>query len=257
MNSSISEAERVRYLDAMGVVSYIPRIELPGAKPSALCDGSGFENAQPEPAVVAEPSGVLKNKPGKETLQQLQASLTSPVKAAPAKPATRVVPGPAPRVTSVAQKTPAAMAVHFHWAMLQPSSSMLLLVPVSHLGQPQLELLKKILGAIHITVPALSTQEQISWPPDRKPTGASTFTIDDAREMLQALLQGWQKRFSELRHVLVFDPHLGKTLFQEIHVEGIHLRILPSLQEMTVNPPEKIAEAKHTAWQILKELKTS
>lgn len=252
MKLSLSEAERIRYLDAMGVVSYIPRIELPGAQPSVLCDATGLENAVSSVSVIAEPVAPLKNAPGKETLRQLQASL-----AAPAKPAARVVPGPAPRVTSAAQKTPPSMAVHFHWAILKPSPSMLLLIPVSHLGQVQMELLKKILGAINITVPALSTQEQVSWPPDFKPVGASTFTIDDAREMLQALLQGWQKRFGELRHVLVFDPHLGKTLFQEIHVEGIHLRILPSLQEMTVNPPEKIAEAKQIAWQILKELKAS
>lgn len=249
MSHTMTEAERIRYLDAMGVVSYIPRIELPGAKPSVLCDASGCEEL---PLVVYSISAAPK--PGRDTLQQLQAGL-GVSKAVPVKSAPRVVPGPAPRVTSATLKTPAAMAVHFHWVVLQPAPSLLLLAPAAHLGQAQLELLKNILAAIQVVAPVVSTQEQVSWPPDRKPAGASSFTIDDAREMVRALLQGWQKRFGELRHVLVFDPHLGKTLFDGVSVPGLGLRVLPSLYEMTASPPEKIAEAKKTTWQLLKDLK--
>ena len=226
----MNEAERLAYLDAMGVESYMPRVVLPGALPSELCD-------MPELTEVA----------------------TSLPVAAPQ----RVAEPPRSVATSVTTSTttPTQMTVRFHWVIFQPTPAMLLLIPSAHKDQNCMQLLKKILGAIGVVAP-LTELENFVWPPvlsSPSNLAVSNNSLADAKETLHALLEGYQLKQKKIQgsidHVLVFDENLGQTLFDDFNIPGIQARILPSLQLMLNSSPEKVAALKQAAWQRLKDLK--
>ncbi len=56
MFQQLPEATRLAYLDAMGVESFFPRVELPGAPPAVLCE------TLPEPAVAEELPAVNRSE---------------------------------------------------------------------------------------------------------------------------------------------------------------------------------------------------
>lgn len=245
----MNEAERLAYLDAMGVQSYTPRVILPGALRSEQCEASElFELSKPEAVAVS----------ASDAFKQLQASLAdvktrNPVAIqSPTTPTVNTVPSLSVRATQ--------MSVRFHWVIFQPTQAVLLLIPSAHTDQKCMELLKKILSAIGIVAP-LTALENFVWPPvlavssDRAVTMNS---LNDAKETLSALLEGYQlkqkKSPEHLKQVLVFDENLGKTLFEGVDIPGLQLRILPSLQLMVTSSPEKVKELKGVAWQRLVDL---
>jgi len=253
----MNEAERLSYLQAMGVESYIPRVALPGARPSLACEMPAFESSGKQEPALAEANSA------KHPLKALQESLVE------AKPARATTPSlPASNQTATTNQTAIQMGtqksmqinVRFHWVIFQPVPEMLLLVPVAHTDQNGMELLKKILAAIDVLNAPLSPLENFVWPPPSHPSQFVTGnSLSDAQETLQALLEGYQLKQKQqqtvLSNVLVFDGNLGKTLFEGMRLPGIQLRILPSLSLMLTSAPEKIAEAKQLTWQRLKDIK--
>lgn len=246
----MNEVERLAYLEAMGVESYIPRLVLPGALPSPV-----FEMLAPVSASTSASAGedVVS---GSEVLKQL---LTD---AAPApKP-------PTPSRNVAAQQTmqattPSAtqVGVRFHWTIFQPTPTMLLLIPAAHTDRDCMQLLKKILAAIGVAEPTAAS-EQFIWPPATNAMSArmsAANNLADAKETLHGLLEGYQLKQKKLQgtidYVLVFDENLGQTLFDGFSSPAMQVRILPSLQLMLSSAPEKVAALKQMAWQRLKDLK--
>jgi len=247
----MNEAERLAYLEVMGIESYVPRRVLPGAKPSQLQEGNVVVAESPVEK-SAEKNAVLKTSPLKslqESLQMTPASKPPPVAA----PATRKVSAPA---------TNGATQVHvrFHWVIYQPLPSLLVMVPVAHTDAPALALLKKILAAMNVLDVPLNACSEFVWPPVSVAPGSSaaSYRLSDARETLQAFLEGWQlkqKMTTSLRYLLVFDGTLGKTVFEDMSLPDVSVHVLPALHTMLTSSPEKIAEAKRLTWHSLKELK--
>lgn len=245
MNQAMSETERLSYLEAMGVESYVPRLALPGALPSVLCE------MQASPVIE-----VAEDVSGRDALKQL---VTKPLAAQ--KPAAPASPRNVTPPVQAATQTTTQVSVRFHWVIFQPTPAMLLLVPSAHTDQNCLQLLKKILAAIGVVGPLVQL-ENFVWPPVSASVSARSIpanSLSDAKETLQALLEGYQlkQKTSQgtIDHVLVFDENLGKTLFEGFHIQDMQIRILPSLQLMLTSAPEKVAELKQAAWQRLKDLK--
>lgn len=245
MNQAMSETERLSYLAAMGIESYVPRLALPGALPSVLCE----IEASPEVAVAESASG-------RDALKQLVAKPVVTQKP-PAVPLPRNMVSPA----QVATQTTTQVSVRFHWVIFQPTPATLLLVPSAHTDQNCLQLLKKILAAIGVAEPLVAL-ENFVWPPVSASAPTQSILVNslsDAKETLHALLEGYQLKQNNIptaiNHVLVFDENLGKTLFEGASIPGMQVRILPSLQLMLTSSPEKVAELKQVAWQRLKDLK--
>jgi hypothetical protein len=239
----VDEAERLAYLDAMGVESYTPRMILPGALPSALYDiDSGKKAEVPEPA----PEIISGSTSGKDVLKHLQLDVPDST--------TVIAKAPVPQ-----KQVQTQVSVRFHWAIFQPTPAILLLLPSAHTEQNCMELLKKMMSAIGVIAPLLPLEDFV-WPPVlHNPSRRATSSLADARETLHALLEGYQlkqkKLQQPLKHVLVFEENLGKTLFDGAVFPDLQLRILPSLQLMLTSSPEKVAELKRSAWQRLKDLK--
>ena len=250
----MNEVERLAYLSAMGIESYIPRIGLPGALPSVVCEMPVSDTIQEQKSAPSE------NAAGKASLKELQSSLASqkPVNQKPVPPKPVVIPSQSAEVSAAAS---AQINVRFHWTLFQPVSEMLLLVPIAHTDQYCIALLKKILSAIGVVEVSLVPIDNFVWPPSSGSSlrGVAGNGLHDARETLQAFLEGYQlKQKSQqqmIHNVLVFDGNLGKTLFEGVSFPDMQLRILPSLQLMLNSTPEKVAEAKQFTWQRLKDLK--
>ncbi len=248
----MNETERLTYLDAMGVISYIPRVVLPGALPSVLCEETVYEAAAGKEVASEVPLAA-------NSLRELQGSLAG--KNSTDKRAVSVKPAQAKAATQAVSTS--QINVRFHWVIFQPVPEMLLLVPVAHTDRNGLELLKKILSAIGILNIPLSPLENFVWPPvahNSVQTIAMGNGLNDARETLQAFLEGYQFKQKQqqqalIKNALVFDGNLGKTIFEGMNLPDIQLRILPSLHLMLTSSPEKIAEAKQLTWQRLKDLK--
>jgi hypothetical protein len=242
VSQSMNEMERLSYLQAMGIDSYVPRLTLPGALPSVLCEVEEFGEVAMQEAV-----------PGRDALKQL---VSQPVVAQkPLAAPQRNTAAPA------AIQTATQVSVRFHWVIFQPTPAVLLLLPSAHADQEGLQLLKKILVAINIA-DQLTPLENFIWPPvSSAPSTVSkpVNSLDDAKKTLHALLEHYQlkQRHTKIAidHVLVFDENLGKSLFEGVNILNMQIRILPSLQLMLNSAPEKITELKQATWQRLKDLK--
>jgi len=253
----MNEVQRLAYLNAMDVISYIPRVNLPGAKPSMLCDLTDCAVLlDMAPALTANIS--QEHKVGKESLTQLQSGLATN-KVATAVPVSAAVQVP---TKNNIVKDAAQINVRFHWVIFQPVQELLILLPAAHQENSCMQLLKNILSAIDIKYSAIAPLENFVWPP-ALPASVNlapvSNSLGDARETVQALLEGYQLKQQRLqqplRNILVFDDNLGRTLFNDMIIPELPIRILPSLQVMSVSSPEKIAEAKRITWQKLKDLK--
>ena len=249
----MNETERLAYLEAMGVASYIPRLVLPGALPSPACSMPVYEVEMAVATTVTVDAGreVIS---GGDVLKQL---LAGPAPK-PASPQNVVSPPIQTTIPSSAQ-----VGVRFHWTIFQPTPAMLLLVPAAHTDKDCMQLLTKILAAIGVAAPTVA-MEQFIWPPATNTRSAHAPVVNslaDAKETLHGLLEGYQMKQKKLQnavdHVLVFDENLGQTLFDGFSVPAMQVRILPSLQLMLNSAPEKVAALKQAAWQRLKDLKKS
>ena len=239
----MNEVERLAYLDAMGVDSYTPRVILPGALPSVLDVIDNNETMELTETAQEVTSATVS---GQDVLKQLQAEITSPK-------------APVAKTATVQKSASTQISVRFHWIIYQPISTMLLLLPSAHAEQNCMELLRKMMSAIDVNAP-LVPMENFVWPPvSNNASHRSSSSLEDARETLHALLEGYhlkqKKQQQPLRQVLVFDENLGRALFDGITIADLEIRILPSLHLILTSSPEKVAELKRLAWQRLKDLK--
>ena len=244
----MNEVQRLQYLDAMGLDSYLPRRVLPGALPSVLCPWPAevpvFADEQP---VVATPAARHTAASGaavdKQVMSRLQQDLQGPARK---QPATKTPVAPPPTATP-----PAPVSVQqFQLALFQPAAALMVLVPAQHLESRHLQLLKNILLAIQIKVDALVPVDNFIWPP-RLQAGTKTMdsSISAARETLHALLEGHQLK-SGLRQVLVFGGELATQLFPPEELKPLQVFPLPDLQHMLED-----GEQKKITWQQIRVLK--
>lgn len=258
----MNEVERLAYLDAMDVISYVPRLNLVGAKPSVLCDLTGCEVLLDLPVKTDDPVAKQHSAiTGKETIAQLQNALVGQKSSAPQKrmPFVSAVESSSSVQNTSAQST-SKINVRFQWAVIQPTQELLVLIPVAQYEKNCIKLLKNILVAIGIDDPSLTSVENFVWPPALSSSLNSTAvnnSLVDAQQTLQGFIEGYQlkQKLNPLTNILVFDGNLGKAVFEGVTIVGVQIRILPSLQLMSASSPEKIAEAKKVTWQKLKDLK--
>jgi hypothetical protein len=246
----MNEAERLAYLDAMGIDSYVPRKVLPGARPSPVYDSHRAKPVRDEPVATS-------SKATKSPLKALQEDLQPSPPASRSRQKTTAV---TPPVLLPAASGATKIHVRFHWGIFQPVPSLLAMVPLAHTDVAALSLLRKILASIGVPDVPLVVREEFVWPPQRSAASGSVASnhLDDARETLHAFLEAWQLKqqaSASLRHLLVFDGNLGKTVFDGLSWPGVQVSVLPGLHTMLTSSPEKIAEAKRFTWQALKELK--
>jgi len=217
----MNEDAHLAYLYAMGIPLYTPRVVLPGARPAPLREHAVIAE-QVSPAVTAAKSSapVLH-------LQALQQTLRATVTTT-AQPQNRSAALQAKPQTVTAKPVAARVHLRFHWAIYQPVPAMLALVPIAQTDTQALSLLKKILAAIRIPE-SLAKHSEFVWPPTGNGDHAvPSLRIEDAREALQAFFEGCrlkQTEASPLRHVLVFDGDLAKTVFEGVDLQPLQVHL--------------------------------
>lgn len=234
------EPRRQAFLDAMGVVSYVPRFVLVNARPSPRCAMPSAPSHVPDP-VVATPAGP---------------SAESPAPVAEAR-----VPRPALDLPGVLSPSPVARVERDHTskpvrftADLVASQLGLMFVSEGGLTPEQKRLLANIAKAfsrhfLQDRAPGLQAS-RFSWPVTQSPGLAQG--VDAARDALSANLLAQAERF-ELRWVVLFgdtlQPYVDTRL---LAAEGIALLHCVAVAELLSQ-----ATAKADLWRALRQAATA
>lgn len=243
------EPRRQSFLDAMGVVSYVPRFVLPNALPSPRCEmplpGRGKLRPEPQPEVSAVAA------PATNTPSQ---NLAAPTRVVPGQSGEARRRGDMPAVeTAPAQPKPAqataAEAVRFN-ADLVTSLLGLMFVSDGNLIPEQKRLLANIASAF--SRHCLQGQEaglqagRFSWPVVQ--TAGLAQGAEAARDALTANLLAQAER-QGVKWVVVFGERLLAYVDAELLArEGVSLLRAASLAELPGN-----AGAKAALWRALQE----
>lgn len=233
--STASEIQRREYLQAMGIVQYVPRWILPGAKTSVHL-------APPveQPLPVAEPPAEMPAPAAPRVLETVVTGLVDAL--APARKPR--LPAEEKPVESAAAAA-AAAAPHFALSIWRPSAA-LMVIDSRPSGQalPTDALLHNMLRAKGIaTAPAAA--DVLRWPPL---AGQATDTWAAASEMTLAFLQArlelqpaaylWLLGECAYRAVVAAGKPYGESLGQALNLEslGTLALVLPSLSDMLRQP---------------------
>lgn len=156
MNSSTSNAEvlRLQYLQAMGIITYYPRLQLPGALPSQACDWSfpeKVERTDPAVAAVAEPMPEPRQSTAtrpRESAADLAGTLRHaawqadeqgiPVEA-PIKPTRPLGASRAESAPNKQEQVHPDEALHFQLLLLHVDADLAVVLQIPALGRPQLQ----------------------------------------------------------------------------------------------------------------------
>jgi hypothetical protein len=247
------EWQRLRYLQAMGLVSYIPRRILPGAKPSEQCDW-------PEGLAVFDTLADTLHKPDKASgsvdesvFARLQRDLAGKEK--PASKRKDVSDDAAHDTKALQSVNPESRAelIQFQLTLFQPRPDLLLLVKAQEMESKHIQLLKNILFAIGIKQTELVPLDNFHWPPALRPSSGQAVrgtnkNLPAAQETLHALLEGYQRKM-DIKQILMFDQRLGNMLFPETVAKAFPLYVLPGLQDMLND-----AHHKKICWQQIRHL---
>lgn len=241
----MNEQERLAYLQAMGVDSYVPRVVLPGARPSPV---------QPLVAILPPVATPVAGDRQPEALADLRRELGAARPAPATKPANTRRNAP----VAVAKTTVASSQddiSSFQLVIFHPIPALLLLVPQLHTDKAHLQLLGNILQAIDVRTAALVPKGNFAWPlPGARPGGPIGNDLASARETLESLLEGYRQK-QGVQRVLVFSLQLGKLLFPATNDHGVQssplmIQVVPGLKEMLED-----SQQKKLAWQRLRPLK--
>ena len=237
----MNETERLAYLHAMSIDSYVPRVALPGALPS--------------PTYAVQVPAVVETR-DQSALSSQSARMKSPVFAQLREALDESAKPSLKKITPLEAATPASAQssrlmpsaqLQFQLAIFHPVTSLLVLVPGGQLQPVHMQLLVKILQAIDIPVNTLAPVDHFEWPPRAATLERGIATV---REVLLSLLEGYQHK--GVRNVVVFSPSLGQMLFFDASPVGLSLFQVPELQSMLDD-----AQQKKTTWNILRVLKKS
>lgn len=230
--SSLSEAQRREYLQAMGIAQYVPRWILPGAKPSPRIE-LPFE----EPTVAAATTDTTKIAPEPPRV------LTTVV--------TGLVESLSPTRKSIASadekpaQTEAEVVPNFALSIWRPSTALLVLdARPSGQALPTQSLLRNILRAKGIETLS-GAPDVLRWPPMAgQPAGTwaavheMTLAFLQARLELQPASYLWLMGENAYRAVVTDGKAYGECLGQALNLETLATLalVLPSLSDMLHQP---------------------
>lgn len=254
-----TEPQRLQYLEAMGLTAWVARYRLPHARPSEACEWELPERPAPSPpaerlqALLEEADCAARQAPpGPPTVEPPRAASPRRARQMLGIAPSSEEPSPASeQVVVSAEPKPAQPPLRFvlqvaclggRWLVIVPQET----VPDDIQGQLLGNLLKA--AAIDIEPPAF---EAFRWPPmENLPVDAP---LEEAREGLQAFVEGTRRRGWSPERVLVFghDDILDRLLGMR---EGqAELLGLPGWQFPALAELAQSAAAKRALWPVLLE----
>lgn len=230
--SSLNEAQRREYLQAMGIAQYVPRWILPGAKPSPRIELPYEETVvetvtAPAAEIVPEPPRVLTTVV--TGLVEALSPTRKSIAAAGEKPA----------------PTEVEVVPNFALSIWRPSTALLVLdARPSGQALPTQSLLHNILRAKGIET-LNGSPDVLRWPPMAgQPAGTwvavheMTLAFLQARLELQPATYLWLMGENAYRAVVADGKAYGECLGQALNLEalGTLALVLPSLSDMLHQP---------------------
>ncbi|MFQ3786668.1 hypothetical protein [Halomonas sp. A29] len=254
-----TEPQRLQYLEAMGLTAWVARYQLPHARPTEACEWELPE--RPVASPPAERLHALLDEAEAAARQPTPPPAVEPPRARTVKRARHLLGIAAPdeeaslnkpnleREQAVPPETkPAQQPLRFTLQVTCLAGRWLVIVP----GQAtpdatQGQLLSNLFQAAGLELPLAF--ETFRWPPmENLPVEAP---LDEAREGLQAFVEGTQRRGWALERILVFgqDDTLARLLCTE---QGtFELLGLPGWQGPALSELAQNAAAKRELWPTL------
>lgn len=226
--------QRYATLQLMGTRLWVPRVRLPGAAPSPVCDWP-----QPQPQLSARERLLQEQRDSLPMpLEPPVAAVTVPAPevaappppAAVARPSRPAAPVPEPRLPVDALPQPVSLQV---WLLANGWQLVLDAVPTA----PELKLLHQLLMALYPGTLGSVSQEVFRWPLPGVPV-----TGDDRGEMLmalQAFLSGARFQPMPRAGVLVFGERLATLAQAPVQAGEPRVFQAPSLQALMQQPALK------------------
>lgn len=252
-----TEPQRLQYLEAMGLTAWVARFRLPNARPSETCEWELPERAAASPpaerlhALLDEADAAARQAPpGPPVAEPPRAS--SPKRA-------RQLLGIAPVDAETGQATseaaheaakPAQEPLRFTLQVTCLAGRWLVVVPgEAPPGIDQGQLLGNLLQAAGIAAEPPLAFETFRWPPmENLPVEAP---LEEAREGLQAFIEGTRRRGWALERILVFgrDETMDRLLGSQ--QGAFELLDLPGWQGPSLAELTQSASAKRELWPTL------
>jgi hypothetical protein len=253
-----TEPQRLQYLEAMGLTAWVARYQLPRARPSEACEWE-----LPERPAVKPPAERLH-----ALLDEAEAASPRPVQTPPpVEPERTAVPKRARQLLGIApvdeaedaghdattkEARPAQEPLRFTLQVACLAGRWMVVVPQEGaLDASQGQLLANLLQAVAIDIGQLPVFETFRWPPmENLPVEAP---LEEAREGLQAFIEGTQRRGWALERILVFgrDETLDRLLGSQ--QGAFELLDLPGWQGPSLAELTQSATAKRELWPVLQE----
>ncbi|MFW3614582.1 hypothetical protein [Billgrantia antri] len=255
-----SEPQRLQYLEAMGLTAWVARYRLPHARPSEACEWELPERPAASPpaerlhALLDEADAAARQAPsGPPVAEPPRASAPKRARQLLGIGAGDEETGQATRQEATLDVSkPAQEPLRFTLQVTCVAGRWLVAVPrEAPLGIDQGQLLGNLLQAAGIAAESPLVFETFRWPPmENLPVEAP---LEEAREGLQAFIEGTRRRGWALERILVFghDETMDRLLGSQqgaFELLGLPGWQGPSLAELTQS-----AAAKRELWPTLLE----
>ncbi|QOR37490.1 hypothetical protein HNO52_02385 [Billgrantia diversa] len=255
-----TEPQRLQYLEAMGLTAWVARYQLPHARPTEACEWELPERPAASPpaerlhalldeadsAARQAPSGPPPAEPPRSTPPRRARQMLG------ISPSSEEAPPTADETVSPAEAKPPQQPLRFVLQVACLSGRWLVIVPqVAPLDANQVQLLTNLLKAAVIVIEQPPAFEAYRWPPmENLPVEAP---LEEAREGLQAFVEGTRRRGWSPERVLVFgrDDTLERLL--DIREGRVELLGLPGWQGPALAELAQSAAAKRELWPTLLE----
>ena len=267
----MNEANRMQYLEAMGVEVFVPRFVLPYAKPSVQCvlpvaEPSSIESEQLNPGsplttltTLSSRMGLANESSGRhqDPNHILESRDTRAAQISPSRPNEKITDQPA-QSTEPAEKTLEKVRENVEFNLILWRTEQLVMIDSITPGHalPTERLLRNICFALLGSTVNLSKPDRLSWP---IPAASLDIASDweAAQEWLNAYLDGIESKPNVMLHfgedayrALTGGQNDFKTrLFDMVEMSAVKHCLLPSLQELLYQP-----ELKRPTWTMLQAL---
>jgi hypothetical protein len=251
-----TEPQRLQYLEAMGLTAWVARYRLPHARPTEAC-----EWPLPERPAASPPAERLHALLDEAETVARQSTPTEPPRATPPRrarqllgiePPSEEAERPAQGESTPETVKPAQEPLHFILQVACLAGRWLVILPQEATPDAtQEQLLGNLLTAAAIDAQRPLAFEAFRWPPmENLPVEAP---LDEAREGLQAFVEGTRRRGWSPERVLVFgqDDTLDRLL--DMREGQSELLGLPGWQGPALVELAQSAVAKRALWPTLLE----
>ncbi|WP_111412844.1 hypothetical protein [Billgrantia lactosivorans] len=251
-----TEPQRLQYLEAMGLTAWVARYRLPHARPTEACEWELPERPAASPpaerlhALLDEADAAARQPPPTP-------SAVEPPRGASPKRARQLL-GIAPDSeaptsgggTTPAPSSPAQEPLRFTLQVTSLAGRWLVIVPRSAAPEAaEAQLLGNLLQAAGIGIETPLTFETFRWPPmDNLPVEAP---LEEAREGLQAFLEGTRRRGWALERILVFGQEATLDRLLDATQGDFELMGLAGWQGPALGELAQSAAAKRELWPTL------